>query len=287
MAVCVPPATFSDRRLNMISPASRGRRISAARSNGYRAKDEARARLPAGEAGLGSESRSVRCLADVVRPAAADYRLLGWWQIVTLRDRSLGKGRGISLSAAGEAGENDRMAEGQDTRAAWVQRVLGVGMPAPPGAVAGQAQGASPAATTAPPPAGGGEGAVVRLGKGMLVWNSTRSYVAQQIKVLQDAIIAQSTDEPDFNEIKASLVKLEVLLEVLDDRLIGKMDALRGTTDPAAKAKLAEEARDIVREYQAYVASDPLVNEIDDNGFLPLDIRPKVTASLQAVLATI
>ncbi len=131
------------------------------------------------------------------------------------------------------------------------------------------------------------EGAVIRLGKAMQVWNATRGYVARQIKTLQDAIVVAAANEPDIDVIKSNLGNLDVLLEVLDDRLIGKMNELRGTADPAAKTKISEQARAIVVGYQKYVAEDRLVNDIDRNGFVTTDIKTRVSASLAEVLKVI
>ena len=141
------------------------------------------------------------------------------------------------------------------------------------------------------PPTGPGsaptDGAAVRVAKGLLVWNSTRSYVGQQVKTLQQAILDQSNGEPDFDEIRDNVGRIDELLELLDDRLSEKLDALRGATDPGEKSALTDQARQIVIEYQSLVAEDPLMADIDDNGFIPLDVKAKVTAALDAVLKTI
>lgn len=142
----------------------------------------------------------------------------------------------------------------------------------------GQAQAETPA---------GGDGAVVRVAKGLLLWNATRGYVDQQVKKLQQAILEQSENEDDFDDIKANLGNLDEVLERLDDRLTVKLDQLRGTTDPQAKAQITAEARQVVTEYQQYVATDELMADIDDNGFIPLDVKAKVTAALEGVLKVI
>ncbi len=158
------------------------------------------------------------------------------------------------------------MSASLDARREWVERVLAYRFPS----VQGRPNGAA-----------------VRLAKSLLLWNNTRSHVSQQIKTLQQAIRTQAADEPDFDDIDANLGNLEELLEVLDDRLTAKLNELRATSDPEEKRKLTAEARSIVTGYQKYVAEDGLVNDIDDNGFVPLDIKAKVTESLHAVLETI
>jgi len=136
----------------------------------------------------------------------------------------------------------------------------------------------------APKPA---EGSVVRLAQGMLLWNSMRAHIDGQLKTLQTAIVAQSQGEPDFAEIKAGVGSLSVVLEHLDDRLTEKLNALRATTDPATKQKVSEEAREIVRGYRDYVQTDPLMADIDDNGFVPLDVRARAEETLRAIMAMI
>ncbi len=129
--------------------------------------------------------------------------------------------------------------------------------------------------------------AAVRLAKGLLVWNNTRTYVGQQVSRLQQAILIDAKDEPDFEEIEANIGNLGRVLEVLDDSLSKKLGELRGTTDPTKKLALSDQAKAIVTRFQKYVAEDSLMNDIDDNGFIELDIKAKVSAALMAVMQTI
>ncbi len=152
-----------------------------------------------------------------------------------------------------------------EVQGAWVLRVLGIG---------GASQGAP-------------GGAVVRLAKGMLLWNQTRSSVSQQVKTLQQAILKAAANVPEFDEIQSNIGNLEEILEILDDRLTVKLNELRGTTDAAEKQKLSEDARQIVAEYQTYAASDELMNDIDDNGFIPLTIKSQVITALDEVMSMI
>jgi hypothetical protein len=157
----------------------------------------------------------------------------------------------------------------------WVERVLGVRFAAATSAMAKAAESPRP------------QSASTRLHQGLLIWNNTRSYVGQQITRLQQAIVAEMRDEPDIKDIVANISNLEEPIDKLDDSLTDKLSELRATTDPAQQAALSNQARAIVAGFQKYVAEDGLMNEIDDNGFIPLDIKPKVTAALAAVLQTI
>jgi hypothetical protein len=160
-----------------------------------------------------------------------------------------------------------------EAKSAWLARVLGYHRQGASGRADQSAQTADPGAA--------------RLDKGVLLWNSTRSYVGQQVSRLQQAILSDAQDEPDFDEIKANLGNLEEVLEVLDDSLSKKLGELRGATDPATKATLSAEARAIVARFQKYLAEDGLMNDIDQNGFVELDIKAKVSAALTAVMQTI
>jgi hypothetical protein len=171
--------------------------------------------------------------------------------------------------------EEGRMSGSISPEKQWVERVLGVRFAA---ATSGSAK---PTEATRP------QSASTRLHQGLLIWNNTRSYVGQQITKLQQAIVSEMRDEPDIKDIVANIGNLEEPIDKLDDSLTDKLSELRATTDPAQQAALSNEARAIVARFQKYVAEDGLMNEIDDNGFIPLDIKPKVTAALAAVLQTI
>jgi hypothetical protein len=138
---------------------------------------------------------------------------------------------------------------------------------------------------TAPDPA---NGAVVRLAKGLLLWNNTRSYVKTELKKLEAEIVAQSVGEADANAIKQNVGNIsDQILDKLDDRLTDQLNALRGATDPAEKRKITASARQVVADYQRFIAEDDLMKDVDDNGILTLSIGPRLTTVLDAVLQVI
>jgi type I site-specific restriction endonuclease len=131
------------------------------------------------------------------------------------------------------------------------------------------------------------EGAGVRLAKGVLLWNETRRFVAGQINSLQQVIVKETQDDPDYDEIIANLTNLDVVMEHLDDRLTEKLGEIQAESDPSAKSKLSDQARKIITDMQAYVAADELMADIDDNGFTQTAIKPRVEQTLAAILETI
>ena len=132
-----------------------------------------------------------------------------------------------------------------------------------------------------------GNKAGIRLAEALITWNRARLYVGQQVTVLQREIVAQTQDEDDAAEIASNVGMLDRLMDVLDDSLSDKLSEIRAAADPAQKAALANQAKSIVASFQQRVASDRLINIIDDNGFIPMDIKPTVTAALADVMASI
>jgi hypothetical protein len=147
-----------------------------------------------------------------------------------------------------------------------------------------------PAATRAAPPANpldlgkaGSNGAAVALTKSVLLWDATRKYLEGQIKPLQQAILEASTDEDDFEAIKSGTPVLEKVMERLDARLSAKLNQIHTTPDQAIRVQLRKEAKDIVTEYEGYIASEPLVGALDGNPFISFDGVARVQATLKAI----
>lgn len=175
------------------------------------------------------------------------------------------------------------MSSEADAKSEWVERVLGYRASAAQNPT--QNPASNPVADA--PRSGNLNQAGVRLAQGLLIWNAARRYASEQITALQQVILKETRGEPDFKSIEASVGSLDDLLESLDDSLGQKLGELRETADPARKAVLSSEAVAIVERFQAFVAEDSLMNDIDDNGFMPLDIKAKITAALAATRSTI
>jgi hypothetical protein len=172
---------------------------------------------------------------------------------------------------------------------AWVARVLGINFrgvqDAGPTASANEMAATATDKRSADP----AEGSVVRLAKGLLLWNATRSHIARQIAELKMSIVteAQDLDDEDYQEIIGNFGELDEVLDILDDSLSDVLNDMRDATDPTAKNKLSAAARKIIQRYQNFVASSALVSQIDNNGFIPTNIKPRVEQALAAVLGTI
>ena len=125
----------------------------------------------------------------------------------------------------------------------------------------------------------------VRLTQAMMLWNSTRMQVGKQINTLQSAILAAAEGDEQYPDIVDGVANLEDVMNHLDDSLGDVLSAIRATPDWKEKAALSKQARDIVKRVAAYVAGDALLADIDTkNGFVTLEIKPKVTQALSTIL---
>ncbi len=73
------------------------------------------------------------------------------------------------------------------------------------------------------------------------------------------------------------------MLATLDESLADKLDEATNATDPAARARLVEEAKAIIGRYEAYLSGEPLIADLDANPFAPLAIQQTVSATLAAL----
>lgn len=160
--------------------------------------------------------------------------------------------------------------------------------------LADDAPGAAAAATpkaAAAPGAGGGEAAKfsnVALQKSRLSWVQMRGSIEAQLKQLDQGIKAAvrehnasaAGDRYDEGEVALGLSGLFKTMGKLDTRLIDKLDEALNATDAAKRKGLHAQATSIVKEYIGFVAADPVIREIDQNGFIKTDIRGTVTRTL-------
>ena len=160
----------------------------------------------------------------------------------------------------------------------WVQRVLGLAV------AGGRSAGTSDAAARIP-------AGIVVLQQSRLAWDGLRKSVQTQLQSIEQATIkaveahnADETveDEYDPAEVATGLKAIYGILQKLDTRLIEKLDAALGA-EGDTRARLNREARDIVGEYGAVLASDPMLAKIDLNGFANTSIRDAAQNTLAAL----
>lgn len=161
------------------------------------------------------------------------------------------------------------------------EKLLGSASGAPK---AGTASG-DPAAKDQPAPGPQSEGsgeARVAFTKSRLEWDSARKFLQSELRKLEGAILAESAEEPDFDQIQTGVAQLYEILEVFDERLIDKLDEALNAEGEVRRAKHAE-AREIIAEYLDFANSEPLMQDIDASGFIDLKIRATLVTRLQSM----
>jgi hypothetical protein len=144
----------------------------------------------------------------------------------------------------------------------------------------------APAGAEPSPAAGGapGNGAAATYAKSRLVWGAARKKVDGDISKLHDEFMAVFKDHAKANDIGTAFrQRVGSVMDKFDESLSDKLDALANNTDPSQHAKLVQEAKQLVQDYQTYVANEPLIATLDTNPFTPLAIEKTMTATLSAL----
>jgi hypothetical protein len=138
------------------------------------------------------------------------------------------------------------------------------------------------AALDAPAPGKPAPAAIkVTYAKSRLAWLAARQKVQSQIETLRGQINTAFAEDETFAGIDGAYTQfVSPVLAALDERLADKLDEATNAVDPTQRAKLVEEARAIMREYEAYVAGAPVISALDSNPLMPLAIRQTLSVTL-------
>ncbi len=116
-----------------------------------------------------------------------------------------------------------------------------------------------------------------------LAWDTVRKKTHTDIEALKAAILKESERDQRLSLIRAGLSRLDRILERLDTRLSDKLDEALNAPTPEQRQHLNGEASRIVGEYRGFVETEPLMEMIDDNGFLPLTVRKSLLSTLDVL----
>jgi hypothetical protein len=108
--------------------------------------------------------------------------------------------------------------------------------------------------------------------------------VEDEIEKLRAEIVATYQADGISNDLDSRYrTTVAGILTTLDDSLSEKLNEVAGATDISQRSKLIGEARGIMERYQSYLASEPLIADLDNNPFVPLAIRQTVSTTLSAL----
>jgi len=129
------------------------------------------------------------------------------------------------------------------------------------------------------------DGPFVKLQASRIHWEKTRNDVTAELKSLVQVILADVKEinadpnedvEFDLDELATKANELFRITNKLDERLLKKLDEAL-IAENEVRAQKQKEAAVIVKEYQDFVNSDPLVASVDDSGFMSTHIKKTFT----------
>ena len=115
-------------------------------------------------------------------------------------------------------------------------------------------------------------------------WLDTRKKVEAEIEKLRSQIVATYQDAGIGAELdRLYRAKAAPVMTTLDESLAKKLDEVGKETNAARRVALVNQARDIITDYQSYVAGDATIPQLDKNPFVQLSIQQTVTATLSVL----
>jgi hypothetical protein len=150
--------------------------------------------------------------------------------------------------------------------------------------------GGSGGASTEPQPAKSSTPALastVVYKQSQLVWSQTRDKVRSELQRLEAAILEVYDGDAVLPKVTQAVRKLDTVLQKFDTSLVEKIDQINLAASDDERAKLHGEARAIVKRYQGFLASDPLVQKLDENPFARLGVQATLKKSLEMLAAKI
>lgn len=152
-----------------------------------------------------------------------------------------------------------------------------------------------PSVSTGEAPVGGGGGSLVKLQQARLVWAQVRKKAQAELAgvgaAVRAAVLAHNEDEEAEDEyeegdLNEGVQLLDLVFEVLDERLLDALDAALNA-GPEQRPALQRQAGAILADYRAFMASSALLAAIDGNPFKPCTVRRNLDTALKAVAAAL
>ncbi|MBL8800008.1 MAG: hypothetical protein JNM56_39360 [Planctomycetia bacterium] len=126
-----------------------------------------------------------------------------------------------------------------------------------------------------------GRGAQVVFTQARLAWDAARKHAHEQIARLKTAIREVYAEEPNFENVVASLGALDDVLARLDERFIDKLDEALNEAEEEGRQQRLTEARTCLGDYRKFLTDDPLVQALDANPFVPLTLQQRLLETIE------
>lgn len=121
------------------------------------------------------------------------------------------------------------------------------------------------------------------LARAPQVWEGTRELLQGNISALKKAVQAQVAGEGGglVDDVNGQLEKLDRILGKLDQGLSRSLKTAGEAPDASGRTKALGESKGILADYIRYVASEPLIDHLDNNPFgVKTDLKATLSKSL-------
>jgi len=122
----------------------------------------------------------------------------------------------------------------------------------------------------------------VAYAKSRLAWLAARKKMETDIDALRAKIVETFKNDAIAPQIETNYrAKVAPVLAQLDETLADQLDKAASASDATARTKLVADAKTTMGKYAKYLASEPLLKDLDENPFLPLTIRATIGGTIQ------
>ena len=140
----------------------------------------------------------------------------------------------------------------------------------------------TPSSTTAP--TGARPFSPVAYAQARLAWLGARRKMADEIERLGATIYATYRSDRDAANLEERFrQRVAQVLAGLDESLADKLDEATNAAEPEKRAALVNEAKAIMQRYQAVLANEPIIADLDANPFAPVAIQQTITMTLDTL----
>lgn len=120
-----------------------------------------------------------------------------------------------------------------------------------------------------------------------LAWLASRKKIQAELLKLESAILASYAGHAVLPALTQGVRKLDKVLEVFDESLADALDGALNATDPDEKKRFHDEARALIVRYEGFLKTDPVVQELDTNPFVPIAVQSTLTGTLSVLASKI
>jgi hypothetical protein len=134
----------------------------------------------------------------------------------------------------------------------------------------------------------GAAGSTTQYAKARLAWLAVRKQLVADIDKLRDAMLQHYENANIAGDLNRSYSqKVEPILNTLDEALADALDDATNAGDAQKRAEAVSYAKDLIKSYQNFVATEEIIQNLDNNPFAPLTISATLTKTLATLSAAV